>query len=82
LVSHAIIQALTPFEARVKSLTYDNGKEFCGHALISEALKSTDYFASLFASLERGGKENMNSLLRQYVPKKRPRKTLTTRKIK
>ena len=45
LVSHPIIKALTPFEARVKTLTYDNGKEFCGHALIAEALKSTGYFA-------------------------------------
>ena len=58
LVSQAIIKAHTPFEARVKTLTYDNGKEFCGHALIDEALKSTGYFARLFASWERGTNKN------------------------
>jgi IS30 family transposase len=54
LVGQAIISAHKPFEAKVKTLTYDNGKEFCGHALIDEALKSTDYFARPFASWERG----------------------------
>ena len=32
-------------------LTYDNGKEFSGHARIDEALGSTGYFARPFASL-------------------------------
>ena len=82
LVSDAIIRALTPFEARVKTLTYDNGKEFCGHALIDEALKSTGYFARPFASWERGSNENFNGLLRQYVPKKRPMKNINDEEIK
>ena len=64
LVGQAIIKALTPFEARVKTLTYDNGKEFCGHALIDEALKSTGYFAKPVASWKQGSNENFNSLLR------------------
>jgi IS30 family transposase len=81
LVSQAIIKALTPFEARVKTLAYDNGKEFCGHALIDEALKSTGYFARPFASWERGTNENFNGLLRQYVPKKRPMKTISDEEI-
>lgn len=46
-VGQAIIKAPTPFEARVKTLTYDNGKEFCGHAFIDKVLKSTVYFARL-----------------------------------
>ena len=50
LVNHAIIKALSPFEARVKTLTYDNCKEFCAHALIEVALKSTGYFARPFAN--------------------------------
>ena len=49
LVGSAIIQALKPFEARVKTLAYDNGKEFSGHARIDEALCSTGYFARPFA---------------------------------
>ena len=37
-VGSAIIEAHKPFEARVKTLTYDNGKEFSWHARIDEAL--------------------------------------------
>jgi IS30 family transposase len=76
LVGQAIIKALRPFEARVKTLTYDIGKEFCGHALIDEALKSTGYFARPFASWERGRNlvlgfcQNFSGLQRQYVLKK------------
>ena len=46
-------------------VTYDNGKEFSGHARIDEALGSTGYFAGPFASWERGSNENLNGLLRQ-----------------
>jgi IS30 family transposase len=52
----------------VKTLTYDNSKGFCGHALVDAALNSTGYFARPFASWERGSNENFNGLLRQYVP--------------
>ena len=82
LVGSAIIDALTPFEARVKTLTYDNGKEFCGHAKIDAALGSTGYFARPFASRERGSNENFNGLLRQYVPKKRQMTSITDEEIK
>jgi len=82
LVSRAIIKALTPFEARGKTLAYDNGKEFYGHALIDEALKSTGYFARPFESWVRGSNENFNGLLRQYMLKKRPMKNINDEEIK
>ena len=44
LVGQAIIKALRSFEVCVKTLTYDNRKEFCGHALINEALTSIGHF--------------------------------------
>ena len=69
-------------QAIIKALTYDNGKEFCGHALIDEALKSTRYFARPFASWERGGNENFNGLLHEFVPKKRPMKNINDEEIK
>ena len=81
-VGSAIIEALKPLKARVKTLTYDNGKEFSGHARIDEALGSTGYFARPFASWERGSNENFNGLLRQYVPKKRPMASITDEEIK
>ena len=82
LVGAAIIKALKPFQARVKTLTYDNGKEFCGHANIDQALGSTGYFARPFASWERGSDENFNGLLGQYVPKKRQMTSITDEEIK
>ena len=77
LVGAAIISMLKPFVARVKTLTYDNGKEFCGHANIDDALNSTGYFARPFACWERDSNENFNGLLRKYVPKKRLMDTVT-----
>ena len=41
LVSSAIVSNLKPLAARVKTLTFDNGKEFAAHAYIDEQLQST-----------------------------------------
>jgi IS30 family transposase len=81
-VGAAIIRVLKPFKARVKTLTYDNGKEFCGHVEIDQALGSVGYFARPFASWERGSNENFNGLLRQYVPKKRAMASITDEEIR
>ena len=82
LVGSATIEALKPFEARVKALAYDNGKEFSEHAEIDEALGGTAYFARPFASWERGSNENFNCLLRQYVPEKRQMASITNEELK
>ena len=82
LVSAAIVNRLKPFGKKVKTLTFDNGKEFCGHGKIDEALGSTSYFARPFASWERGSNENFNGLLRQYVPKKRSMESITDEEIR
>ena len=70
LVSSAFVDKLKPMAVMVKTLTFDNGKEFAGHAYIDEQLQSTIYFARPFASKEHGSNENFNGLLRQYIPKK------------
>jgi IS30 family transposase len=82
LVSSAIVSNLKPLAARVKTLTFDNGKEFAAHAYIDEQLQSTAYFARPFASWERGSNENLNGLLRQYIPKKRSMTTVTDEEIR
>jgi len=77
-VSGAVIKKLRPFRAKVKTITFDNGKEeFAEHVRIDEALGSTTYFADPFSSWQRGSNENFNGLLRQYIPKKRPLSTVT-----
>jgi IS30 family transposase len=63
----AIIEKLRGY--RVKTLTYDNGLEFAGHGLVSEALGAQGYFCQPYHSWEKGGVENFNGLVRQYFPK-------------
>ena len=82
LVSSAIVDKLKPMAVRVKTLTFDNGKEFAAHAHIDAQLQSTTYFARPFASWERGSNENFNGLLRQYIPKKRSVSTVSDEGIK
>ena len=82
LVSSAIISKLSPMAPLVKTLTFDNGKEFAEHARIDTALQSTTYFADPFASWQRGSNENFNGLLRQCIPKKRPLSTVTNQELR
>ena len=82
LVSHAIVSRLKPLAARVRTITYDNGKEFAEHHFVDQELGSTAYFADPFASWQRGSNENLNGLLRQYFPKKRPLSTVTEEELR
>lgn len=77
-VTQAIIDLLHWVTHRT-SLTFDNGKEFAGHQEITRALKMDCYFAHPYASWERGTNENTNGLLRQYLPKTRTLKDLSTK---
>ena len=77
LLSQAIIKESTLFEGRVKTLNYDNGKEFCGQEFVDASLKCK----GCFASWERGSTENLNGLLRQYLLKKRPMKNINNEEI-
>ncbi len=65
----AIVDALYPIKQRVHTLTWDNGSEFAGHAIIDIVLDATSYFADPYSAWQRGCNENLNGLLRQYFPK-------------
>ena len=82
LVGNAIINELQSFTPLVKTMTFDNGKEFAEHQRMDKELQSTTYFADPFASWQRGSNENLNGLLRQYIPKKRLLSTVTQEEIK
>ena len=65
----AITQRLGAVAEQVKTLTFDNGKEFAYHRQIAKALACEVYFARPYHSWERGTNENMNGLIWQYFPK-------------
>jgi IS30 family transposase len=69
LVGNDIINELQSFTPLVKTMTFDNGKEFAEHQRMDKELQSTTYFADPFASWQRGSNENFNGLLRQFLPK-------------
>ena len=69
LVSDAVIDLLQPFSDHLHTITADNGKEFAEHERISRELDTDFFFAHPFAAWERGTNENMNGLVRQYIPK-------------
>lgn len=53
----------------IKTITFDNGKEFSWHEKIADILKAKCYFATPYHSWERGLNEHTNGLVRQYYPK-------------
>jgi len=68
-VAEAMIYLLQPFSDHVHTITSDNGKEFAEHKKVAKLLQTDFYFAHPFSAWERGTNENMNGLVRQYVPK-------------
>ena len=68
IVAATIISALNSLKD-VNSITTDNGTEFTDHKDVSKALGIEYYFAHPYASYERGSIENLNGLVRQYIPK-------------
>lgn len=51
------------------SMTYDRGAKMSQHALMSRNLSLQIYFADRHAPWQRGSSENINGLLRQFLPK-------------
>jgi len=67
----AAIRLLLPYMGDgVKTITTDNGSEFCAHEKITKALEGvTFYFADSYCSWQKGAIENANKLIRQYIQK-------------
>jgi IS30 family transposase len=70
LVARKTIKALKEWKPILKTITADNGKEFAFHQRIKDQLQIDFYFATPYHSWERGSNENLNGLIRQYIPKK------------
>jgi IS30 family transposase len=69
-VANATISAMGKLPSeKIKTMTFDNGKEFAGFKEMEIGLAMRGYFAHPYHSWERGTNENTNGLLRQFFPK-------------
>lgn len=72
-----VIELIRGDWARFKTITADNGTEFHQYKKIEQDTGVKFYFATPHHSWERGSNENMNGLIRQYLPKGQSMKNLT-----
>ena len=54
----------------LKTITFDNGTENALHEKIDRNLGTQSYFCRPYASYEKGAVENVNNIIRKYLPKK------------
>lgn len=80
-VAVAIISLLLPYKRWVLSITFDNGLEFSDHKTVAEKLNTKTFFTHPYCSWEKGQVENMNKLIRQYIPKNEPITELNMKNI-
>lgn len=62
------------FKEIFKSITMDNGCEFINQKLIEKSIytkkaRTIAYYAHPYSSWERGSNENINKMIRRYIPK-------------
>lgn len=57
-------------EEFIKSITFDNGGEGAKHHELKREFNLKTYFCDAYAAWQKGGVENANGRLRQYLPRK------------
>ena len=69
---HALIRMAESLPDRelLKTITFDNGTEGVKHIDIKEMYGIETYFCDSYCSWQKGGVENVNKLIRQYLPRK------------
>lgn len=75
-LAKVVIRLLFAYRKYLKTITTDNGSEFAAHLDITAGLRMKGlpdvivYFADSYCSWQKGAVENVNKLIRQYIPKK------------
>ena len=69
-LAYTVVRLLKGSGLPVRNITTDNGTEFAAYEIIARELDTTVYFAHPYCSWEKGAIENMNGLVRQYIPKR------------
>lgn len=64
-----------------QSITFDNGTEGARHTKLRDDYLLSTFFCDAYASWQKGGVENMNGLIRQYIPKHAKLYTFTNEAI-
>lgn len=76
------------FRETFKTITTDNGAEFRNWKVIeksytgSKKARTTQYFADAYSSWQRGTNENINKMIRRFLPKKTSFKNLKQEDVK
>ncbi len=74
---------LTNFSSSwVKTLTFDNGKEFAQHQEIGQLLNAKTYFTRPYTSQDKGTVENRIGVIRRFFPKKTDLRKISDERIK
>lgn len=77
-----LVDTLGTFKkAGCRSLTLDNGIEFKYHEKVKESLEIETYFCQPYHSWEKGLVEQVNGLIRRFIPKKTDLSKITTREV-
>ena len=64
-----------------KSITFDNGGEGACHLNLKRDYLLETFFCDAYASWQKGGVENINGLIRQYIPKNANLSNMTEKHI-
>lgn len=81
LTGESQVQVMEKYKNVAKSLTLDNGMEHVAHESVTAITKIPVYFADPYSSWQRGANENLNGLLRRYLPKRSSIEKLNQREL-